>query len=186
MPDKQLYIDGANGVACIVGYGNATNARTDPLNNLDDVYLHSDLQYLQFQETITGTVYFSDVPRSYYTWSDGGKGGLCFLTTACVEYMGLDDYCDELLTLRRFRDKHMMTNVDGAMKVMWYYDNAPTIVRNLKARNDAKEVFCEMFRDYIKPSVDAIDAGDMKLAEEIYERGVRFSAEKAGVPIGKY
>jgi hypothetical protein len=181
-----MYIDGSNGTVCIVNYANASNARTDPYGNLDDVYLHSSLEYLQFRETITSnSVSFSAVSRAYYTWADsGGKGGGCFITTACTEFMGLDDYCHELVTLRRFRDKHMFTSFDRVKQVMWYYENAPKIVTKLKARDDAEDVFTTMYHDYILPSVEAVDAGEMDKAAAIYETGVRYAAEKAGVSLG--
>lgn len=185
MPSKQMFIDGKTGVACIVGYNNATNARLDPANNIDDVYLHSGLAYLQFRAAYgPGNVSFGGVARAYYTWDDGGKGGGCFITTACTEFMGLDDYCHELRALRKFRNDHMFTRFELALRVMWYYENAPRICGILRAKPDAKEIFERMYREYIVPSVQAYEAGDMDKAAEIYEQGVLYAAKKAEVQVG--
>ena len=187
MATKQLNINGTTGVAAIVAYSGAATTLADPFNNRDSVYFHSNYQYLQFRAEYTpADLTFSAVNRAYYTWADsGGKSGGCFITTACTEVLGMDDYCHELVTLRRFRNKHMFTRFDLALRVMWYYENAPKICNILKARDDANEVFTTMYNDYILPSVEAVDAGDMDKAAEIYEQGVRFAAEKAGVNLGK-
>ena len=68
---KNFKIDGNNGRVTIVNASNL-NAITDPLNNLDDVHFHTDLDYLQFQDTLTATITLDAVPREYYTYSDGG------------------------------------------------------------------------------------------------------------------
>lgn len=72
MATKQFYVDGTNGVVCIVNYANAVNARVDPLNNLPDVYFHSSLPYLTYRETIVANVSFNALARVYYSWSSKG------------------------------------------------------------------------------------------------------------------
>jgi len=55
------------------------------------------------------------------------QANLCYLTTACCEHKGLPDDCDELTTLRAFRD----TYVSKAM-VEQYYRLSDTIVPKIK------------------------------------------------------
>ena len=68
---KNLKIDGSNGRVTVVNADNL-DAITDPLNNLSDVHFHTDLDYLQFQATLSKTITLDVVPREYYTYSDGG------------------------------------------------------------------------------------------------------------------
>jgi hypothetical protein len=56
------------------------------------------------------------------TTSANASGG-CYLTTACCEYKGLPDNCEELETLRKFRDEYV-----PAVLVVEYYKTAPNIV----------------------------------------------------------
>jgi len=56
------------------------------------------------------------------TTSQNASGG-CYLTTACCEYKGLPDDCEELEVLRKFRDEYV-----PAVLVVEYYKTAPSIV----------------------------------------------------------
>jgi hypothetical protein len=60
--------------------------------------------------------------------SSSAQGGVsCYLTTACCEFMGLPDDCEELEVLRAFRDKFVPKEV-----VNEYYKVAPEIVNRIK------------------------------------------------------
>lgn len=184
MPSKQLYVDGNAGTVSIVNYGNAANARTNPSANLDDVYFHTSLPYLQLKGTIGPTnVTLSAKAREYYTWSDGGCGG-CFITQACVETMGLEDDGHVLTTLRYFRDKYMLADVERCMKVADYYLMAPRIVEAIGQREDARQIYERMYSEFVLPAVSAIELMDYERAMEIYTLGVKYSADAAGVQIG--
>lgn len=67
MPTKQMYLDGTTGVACIVNYDNAEDARLDPLANIDDVFFHSEIPYVRIKEEFTASTTFSAVSLSYGT-----------------------------------------------------------------------------------------------------------------------
>jgi hypothetical protein len=187
MPTRQFYASGANGTVSIVNYANATNARVSPLSYLDDVFFHTSLPYVQLKGTIgPSTLGFSALNRAYYTWADGGgKGGGCFITQACVEAMGLEDDHYILKTLRYFRDKYMLSDIERCMKVADYYLAAPQIVQNINQRKDAHEIYERMLTDFVLPAVKAVEVKDYERAMEIYTNGVRYSAEAAGVDLGQ-
>lgn len=66
--------------------------------------------------------------------SDAGgekKKSGCFLSTAACQFKGLPDDCDELETLRRFRDDHLLKSEHGAAMVAHYYSVAPDIAESL-------------------------------------------------------
>jgi len=152
------------------------------------VFFHTSLPYIQLKNTIGPVnVTLSQLNQAYFTWSDGGggKGGGCFITQACVESMGLEDDHYILKTLRYFRDKYMLSDIERCMKVADYYLMAPQIVQNIKKREDAKEVYERMFVNFLLPAVEAVEAKDYELAMEIYTDVVRYSAEAAGVDFGQ-
>ena len=77
--------------------------------------------------------------------SNNASGGIsCFLTTACCEYKGLPDDCEELEILRAFRDKHVPTD-----EVEEYYRIAPEIVDKIKGRPDKLEVIWDTVRSCV-------------------------------------
>ncbi len=68
-----------------------------------------------------------------------GKKG-CFITSACVEARGLPDDCEELATLRGFRDGYLSRIEGGQGLIELYYSLAPAILAEIKAREDAAGV----------------------------------------------
>lgn len=58
------------------------------------------------------------------SWTDNGwnnSGSGCYVTTACVEYMGLADDCDEMETLRHYRDVLVEQDEEFREQVLDYY-----------------------------------------------------------------
>ena len=56
----------------------------------------------------------------------------CYITTAACTALGLPDECEELQTLRWFRD-NVLTDEAGLALVGRYYEQAPAIVRAIDA-----------------------------------------------------
>ena len=69
------------------------------------------------------------------------KSSGCFLTTACVEYKGLADDCEELTKLRAFRDNYLKTTEEGKAVVEEYYRIAPQIVEKINASAKKAEIY---------------------------------------------
>lgn len=101
--------------------------------------------------------------------SDKDKGSSCFLTTACVETLGLPDDCDELTTLRRFRDTYMLSFEKGRAEVKEYYDKAPKIVKAISAKPNAPMIYRCIFNEVILPCVRFIKQGHLELARTTYK-----------------
>ena len=180
----KLRIDGCRGTMSVTE-GVGLHELCDhlyPTDNLPRVYFHSELDYLQIVSchfNMNGVI-FPQVCRSYYSYSSGGgKGGGCYITTACVEVMGLTDDCDELQTLRKFRDEMVESNFDNAGKMAAYYDEAPRIVAALDKRPDRKAFYTHVFYQYIRPAVEAIKDNNQDLALGIYAAGVAHCAKAA-------
>ena len=96
-----------------------------------------------------------------------GKGGGCFLTTACTQYAGLQDDCRELQVLRQFRDNYVANRPDGNTIIAEYYDTAPTIISCIQSRRERNSVLAALF-EMVKEAVSLIEAGSYKLAFDLY------------------
>lgn len=170
----KLRIDGCRGtisITCGVGAHELCD-HLYPEDNLPRVFFHTELPYVQLVDTVSDCIILCEVPRSYYCWDDSSKSGPCYLTTACVEIMGLEDDCDELETLRAFRDKLMTGSFKDCEKVADYYEQAPAIVRKLDKRVDKNAFYSHVYYEFIIPAVEAVKAGDTARALEIYTQGV--------------
>jgi hypothetical protein len=85
--------------------------------------------------------------------------GKCFLTTACVQGMGLPDDCHELQILRTFRDAYLLSQPFGAREIEEYYAVAPAIVDGIKRRADSYRVLERIYRELVHPCVVHIEEG---------------------------
>ena len=97
---------------------------------------------------------------------DGGNG-CCFLTTACCEFMGLPDDCDELTTLRWFRDNYLIKKANGKELIALYYKVAPVIVDKIK-KHPLKNKILKSLYTIIKKCVDDIKLGNLEEAQLCY------------------
>jgi hypothetical protein len=101
-------------------------------------------------------------------------GGLCFITTAVCKADGKPDDCDELETLRWFRDNVLLKHPLGPDLVKLYYRMAPEIVRKIDATDKSDAVY-QLLRDrFILPAVKAVNEGDNQRAFNIYAAMVRY------------
>lgn len=111
-----------------------------------------------------------------------GKSSSCYITTAITESEGKPDDCDELVTLRKFRDEYMMPHVEREWLVRDYYALAPIICRALKQQPDGgKATFATLRRLYLEPAIAAVKAGDNEAALVHYQTLVAVSKTIAGV-----
>ena len=96
------------------------------------------------------------------------KGSSCFLTTACVNVMGLPDSCPELMTLRNFRDTYMQCNERYKHVINEYSKIAPRIVDAVNNRKDAEEIWKSVYVD-IKQAILLINTNQQETAVEYYQ-----------------
>lgn len=85
-------------------------------------------------------------------------GSGCFLTSACVEAKGLPDDCRELTVLRTFRDGYLRGHEGGEAAICEYYHTAPAIVEKIKQKNNAAQIFEQIYNELVIPCVQLIDA----------------------------
>jgi hypothetical protein len=97
--------------------------------------------------------------------------GCCYLTTACTEARGLPDDCEELTTLREFRDTYLINKENGSALIAAYYNHAPQILNAIRRRKDEEEILAYLYK-IIRQCVDGIKKGDNEFAFRTYCRMV--------------
>lgn len=94
--------------------------------------------------------------------------GFCFITTAICEHDGKPDDCDELTTLRGFRDGYMQSKPELVQMVKDYYEIAPAIVQAIKERDNEARIWKILRDGYLDDAVQAVKAGDNEKALGLY------------------
>lgn len=95
----------------------------------------------------------------------------CYLTTACTVAKNLPDDCDELQTLRNFRDTYMHSTAEGEADIKEYYALAPKIVSaiNNLAPCTAHEIWVDLYNDLVLTCCQLIKDGKKEEAYKIYK-----------------
>jgi hypothetical protein len=111
---------------------------------------------------------------SHYTMDEGafGTGGEekksgCFLTTACVQYAGLQDDCYELTVLRQFRDNYLLALPNGQAMFDEYYRVAPSIVDAIEQSKERDTVLTDILTQ-VRQAVRCIETKNNESALNIY------------------
>ena len=102
---------------------------------------------------------------------NSSSGGLCFITTACVEAAGLPDNCTELESMRYLRDEYLAKSDDGKRMIEEYYEIAPSIVEKIGREENSKEILGGIFNN-IREIVSLIKTGDLESATARYNEMV--------------
>lgn len=95
----------------------------------------------------------TDSCEAFIAKPSGGRS--CFLTSACVDYLGKADDCEELTTLRHFRDNYMRSTDAGKTLVDEYYKIAPAIVENIN-KSEYKDLCYQYIYSVVKYCVALI------------------------------
>jgi hypothetical protein len=184
-----------------VQVGNYLNSQIQPVinsamrqidlnnGNMQNIYNQSsDLAYkhLQFsKDALTQTlsvqreISLRSIEAQRAAQSQTAKsGGMCFITTAVTQYMQLSDDCDELQTLRKFRDEYMLTNPDLQAYVAEYYSLAPSITEALVNHPEKTAIYYNMYL-IIKSAVMAAKIGDNDHCLHLYCLLVRYAISAA-------
>lgn len=106
--------------------------------------------------------------------------GGCFLTTACVDAMGMSDDCWVLETARKFRDTYMTETPEKALEIKEYYEIAPKVVEQISKRTDATKVWKRFFWGDIIPFVFEIQENNLEKAHELYRKLIKKAKELSG------
>lgn len=102
----------------------------------------------------------------------GFQKKFCYITTAVCETLDKPDDCYELSLLRDYRDHYLADRPDGEDLIDAYYDVAPTIVKHISRREDAREIYEGIWRDYLAPCIFMIEQGENEACLAHYRKMV--------------
>lgn len=122
-------------------------------------------------------------PKKYgsrYTGSDssGHSDSGCFLTTACIAAENLPDDCDELQTLRNYRDYYLKNRENGQQDIQEYYETAPQIVKSIDELPDRIEIWKSLYENMVVPCVQLIKEKKNEEAYKLYKEATLDLKEK--------
>lgn len=105
-----------------------------------------------------------DSCNNFLPYTHGSDAGFqssgCYLTSACVSYLGKADDCEELTKLRAFRDNYMKKSDKYSALVDEYYKVAPEIVKKID-ESDKRDEYYSYIYDEVCRCIALID-GDKK------------------------
>lgn len=105
--------------------------------------------------------------------NSGFKNKLCYITTAVCESLGKGDDCYELNILRNYRDTYLRSTEDGEQIVNDYYNIAPSIVKRINKCADSKEIYREIYSQYLSPCIRLLERDEKEKCKDIYSDMVR-------------
>lgn len=148
---------------CVEGtYANQATGQCLPVPNCPEgTYLNVDTVSCQR---------VPECPEDYAFNEDTGRCEECFLTTACVEELGLPDDCMELQVLRGFRDGALRPSAGGDKLVELYYELAPIVLARLP-EDRRSAILRAAYARYILPSALLARFGFSRTAKKIYVAG---------------
>ncbi len=107
------------------------------------------------------------------------KKGICFISTACTEAMGLPDNCEELRILRRLREKHLLGTPAGNRILHEYRVLSDVILNWIENQDDKKDLYYDLYHRLVCETIRLIGHGKINEAIYHYETIVREYKELA-------
>lgn len=140
-------------IPCIVEYkGSSSEVLADTiLCKWNSVFTQFNLQ--------KGT--FTDIDSSF-------RRKLCYITTAVCNCLEKDDDCYELTLLRNYRDQYLSNQPGGKDLIEQYYSVAPQIVFGINQMRDAKNIYRDIYREYLSPCISLIENQEYEICKQMY------------------
>ncbi len=138
--------------------------------------------YMKENGLIPDKYYKSDGKSSHPKAGSGSGTDGCYLSSACVAARGLPDQCDELQTLRFFRDCYLANQPGGKAEIEQYYELAPRIVSAINQLPNATVRWNMIYQELVKPCVLLIHSNQNNEAYQLYKA---YSLKLSSLFIGK-
>jgi len=142
---------------CIIRSGSELNIMGDEIScwdipNRNNVHLYGFIHYALTKQSSFNR-FLANSRKNFE--SSGG----CYITTACVETMGLPDDSLIMQTARAYRDESMNQKSGGTEMINRYNKIAPFIVAGIKTRPNSEQIFKNIFYDDVLPTISLIIEG---------------------------
>lgn len=104
----------------------------------------------------------------YATTESSSSDSFCIITSAACVALHKPDDCEELNTLRAYRDKMKCINPIVAALIKEYYRVAPLLVHKINSEADAENIYADLWKNSIAKTYELIRAGENAQATAIY------------------
>ena len=102
-----------------------------------------------------------------HSYAELGSG--CFIVTACIKARNLPNDCDELMTLRDYRDNYVLKMPNGKKEVSIYYAIAPKVVAAINKRSNSNEIYESIYTDLVVPCMELVKSKQYLKAYILYK-----------------
>lgn len=106
--------------------------------------------------------------EEYIVAESSSSGGFCIITSAACAALNKPDDCEELNTLRAYRDEMKSINPIVAALIKEYYRVAPLLVQKINLEADAENIYADLWKNSIAKTYELIRAGKNSQATAIY------------------
>lgn len=96
--------------------------------------------------------------------SSSSDDGFCVITTAVCRTLGKPDDCDELMSMRAYRDAAAERNPLVAALIEEYYRVAPLLIEKINRLENSSYEYKRLWNDFIVDTYRSIKAGDSRAA----------------------
>ena len=100
--------------------------------------------------------------------NEGFRKRYCYITTAVCKSLGKPEDCQELMSLRHFRDDYLQKQENGEALIQQYYNIAPSIVKSIDRLPNSDEIYYNIWREYLSPCITAINENRNQQCMEQY------------------
>lgn len=134
-----IVVDCSLGIHSFIGRG-CSNFEPRSLGCFSDCYLrkgnsYPDCGYCSSDIITARSPCYNYAVIDFFGEEKKPKGG-CFISTAVCQSQNLPDDCDELTTLRYFRDNQLLNDEKTTHLVYEYYEKSPKLIHKLDNNND--------------------------------------------------
>lgn len=119
----------------------------------------------------------------YISYEPSSSRSSCIITSAACAALHKPDDCEELNTLRAYRDEMKCDNPIIAELIKEYYRVAPLLVQKINSEADAEKIYADLWKNSIAKTYELIRAGENAQATAIYIEMVQSLCKRYNVEL---
>lgn len=104
----------------------------------------------------------------YTGYSTHGHSNCCYVTTACLDSMGLPRDSLEMKAMKELTTEHILKSLQGKKDYVSYQRIGPSIVEAVESRSNAREIWEEVY-GALKSVTSAVFSGRYEDAHQKYK-----------------
>lgn len=123
--------------------------------------------------TIAANIFDIEFAKKELNKLNNGNTGGCFITTATLKILKVEDDGYELEAFRNYRDNWLLAQSNGESIIQEYYAIAPSIVKGINKQPNSLEIYKELWEQYLSSCLSDIENQQYEACKETYIRMVK-------------